>query len=44
MLTQIKAAAVSSSATILYDLAGIIALVLIFFAILHLPATLLQTF
>ena len=44
MLTQIKAALVSSSATILYDLVGITALVLVFFAILHLPATLLQTF
>ena len=44
MLTQIKAAAVSSSATIFNDLAGVIALVLTFFAILHLPATLLQAF
>ena len=44
MLTQIKAAVVSSSETIFYDLAGVISLVLVFFAILHLPAILLQTF
>ncbi len=44
MLTQIKAAAVSSSETILYDLVGAVSLVLVFFAILHLPALLLLSF
>ena len=44
MLTQIKAAAVSSSETILHDLVGVISLVVVFFAILHLPALLLQSF
>ena len=44
MLTQIKAAAVSSSETILHDLVGVISLILVFFAILHLPALLLQSF
>ena len=44
MLAQIKAAAISSSETILHDLVGVISLVLVFFAILHLPALLLQSF
>ena len=37
MLTQIKAAAVSSSETVLYDLAGVISLVVVLFVVLHLP-------
>ena len=37
MLMQIKDAAVSSSETVLYDLAGVISLVYVFFSALHLP-------
>ena len=38
MFTQIKKAALSSSETVIYDLAGIVCLVVVFFASLHLPA------
>jgi len=38
MFTQIKKAALSSSETVIYDLAGIVSLVVVFFASLHLPA------
>ncbi len=37
MLTQIKAAAISSSETVLHDLVGVISLIVVFFAVLHLP-------
>ena len=38
MLMQIKTAAISSSGTVLYDLLGVISLIVLFFAVLHLPA------
>ncbi len=38
MLRQIKAAAVNSSETVLYDIVGVISLVFVFFSALHLPA------
>jgi hypothetical protein len=38
MFTQIKKAALSSSETVIYDLAGIVSLIVVFFASLHLPA------
>ena len=37
MLSQIKAAAASSSETVLHDLAGVTSLVVLFLVVLHVP-------